>query len=143
MPLRSCAAVGTLGLIVMCHCGLDIGFPDDLICTPSQILKIHEKADGIKFIAAHLGGWRMWEEVQRELMGEPVYLDTSVLEADLYTESVQEILQRHPADKLLLASDWPWCPLDKPLNAVQDLDRSDEEKALILGENAALLLIST
>lgn len=129
-----------LGLIVMCHCGLDIGFPDELICTPAHVLNLHEKAAGVKFIAAHLGGWHMWKEVRRELMGEPVYLDTSVLEADLQTEAVQEILHNHPAEWLLLASDWPWCPLDKPRSMIKSLDRSNEEKALILGGNAARLI---
>ncbi len=131
-----------LSLIVICHCGLDIGFPDELICTPAHVLNLHEKAAGVKFIAAHLGGWHMWKEVRRELMGEPVYLDTSVLEADLQTEDVQEILHNHPAEKLLLASDWPWCPLDKPLDMIKSLDRSDEDKALILSGNAMRLLES-
>ncbi len=129
-----------LGLIVMCHCGLDIGFPNERICTPVHVLKIHEKVDGIKFIAAHLGGWNMWKEVRREILGEPVYLDTAVLEADLLSEDVQEILHRHPAEKLLLASDWPWCPLDKPRDMIQSLDRSAEDIALILGGNARRLL---
>ncbi len=135
--LRCCR---DLNLAVLCHCGRDIGFPDSDCCTPAKVADLCEKADGIQFIAAHLGGWRMWHEALRHLVGRAVWLDTSVLEADLHTEAVQELLHRHPAERLLLASDWPWCPLDKAAGAVRALNRSEQEKALILGGNAERLL---
>jgi uncharacterized protein len=136
--LRCCR---DLHLTVLCHCGRDIGFPDADCCTPAQIAALHEKVQGIQFVAAHLGGWRMWDEALRHLAGSQVYLDTSVLEADLHTEAVQELLHRHPAQRLLLASDWPWCPLNKAAALVRALNRSEPDKALILGGNAERLLL--
>ena len=135
--LRCCR---DLDLNVLCHCGLDVGFPPERLCTPAHILKVHEKVPGIKFIAAHLGGYHLWSEVVELLVGQPVYLDTSVLEADMRSDEVHQILERHPAERLILASDWPWCSLGKAKELIENLDRNEEEKALILGGNAELLL---
>ncbi|MFO7936962.1 MAG: amidohydrolase family protein [Kiritimatiellia bacterium] len=129
-----------LDLVVLCHCGMDIGFLPERICTPEHILKVHEKVPGIKFIAAHLGGYRLWTEVVELLVGQPVYLDSAVLEADLHNDIVHRILKSHPADRLMLASDWPWCALDKARKLIDKLHRSEKDKALILGGNAKRLL---
>ncbi len=135
--LRCCR---DLNLIILCHCGLDIGFPPAEICTPFKVLKIYERIEGIKFVAAHMGGWRMWKDVIKYLAGQPVYMDTAVLEADLETGEVQRILHSHPAEYLLLASDWPWCRLNRAADLIRDSKLDKKRKTRILGGNAVHLL---
>lgn len=127
-------------LIVQCHCGFDIGFPQELRCTPQDVLLLHEKLPELRFIAAHLGGWRQWSDVIRHLVGQPIYLDTSILEPDISTSEVIEILSRHPPQKLLFATDWPWQSYSRAEFMIEQAPLSRAAKDSILGLNAARLL---
>jgi len=129
-----------LDLTVLCHCGFDIAFAPDPVCTPAHVLNIYERMPQIKFIAAHLGGWRQWKESLRMLAGEQVYLDTSILEPDHNTPEIYDILEHHPAEKLLFASDWPWQSFERSEALIQSLNISQTKKELIMGGNAKRLL---
>ena len=135
--LRCCR---DLNLTILCHCGQDIGFPPSDRCTPRLVAEIYQQVEGIRFIAAHMGGWRMWDEVMQHLVGRAIYMDTAVLAGDLQNPTVQELLHTHPAEYLLLASDWPWCPLQKAVEMVRKCKRSEKEQKLILGGNAQRLM---
>lgn len=135
--LRCCQE---LDLVVVCHCGFDIAFAPDPICTPAHVLKIYEHLPQIKFIAAHLGGWRQWKESLHILAGKPIFLDTSILEPDSNSSEVYEILEQHPAENLLFASDWPWQSFERSENLIANLKISQRDKELIMGGNASRLL---
>ena len=66
-----------LGLYIMVHCGEDIGLPDPVHCPPGQILEVLSETGTDKLILAHMGGWRMWEQVEELLAGQDVYMDTA------------------------------------------------------------------
>jgi hypothetical protein len=135
--LRCCR---DLDLTVLCHCGFDIAFAPTQICSPAHVLNIYERIPQIKFIAAHLGGWRQWKKSLDLLVGKPILMDTSILEPDYHTPEIREILEQHPAEKLLFASDWPWQSFERSEALIQSLNISQGEKKLIMGGNAERLL---
>lgn len=132
------AANKGLGIIV--HAGEDIGLPNPIHTTPDRVLNVLKHVQPEKLILAHMGGWRMWDEVEEKLVGLPVYFDTAVsLKKDvphLENEQFVRIVRKHGADKILFGTDCPW---DDQKQALMDIDNTSltaEEKKLILGENA-------
>jgi predicted TIM-barrel fold metal-dependent hydrolase len=130
-----------LGLVVQCHCGFDIGFPGRApICGPERVARVIREVPGLKFIAAHLGGWGQWGGVVENLLGKDVMLDTSMM-VHLFTDAnAQKVLHEHPKDKLLFATDWPWLRFEDGIRFVRDAHFSAADEAAVLGGNAARLL---
>ena len=129
-----------LGLIVQCHCGFDIGFPFDPVCNPERIARVLYDVPGLRLIAAHLGGWRQWEESLVHLVGKDLYLDTSILAMNATEEAPQRVLREHPADRLLFATDWPWLSFGDGIDFVRSARLGAARERAVLGGNAAHLL---
>lgn len=129
-----------LGLVVQCHCGFDIGFPFDPVCDPARVARVAAAVPGLKLIAAHLGGWRAWEEGLALLAGKDLFLDTAVLSAHFGDATARSILLKHPADRLLFATDWPWMGFAEGVRYIRSLGLAAEGERRLLGGNAADLL---
>lgn len=128
-----------LDLIVQCHCGFDIGFPRDPLCGPERVARVAREVPGLKFIAAHLGGWRQWGGAIEHLLGKDIYLDTSILRPDADNPDVTRLLREHPFEKLLYATDWPWLSFAEGVAFVRKAGLPPEQEQAILGGNAAAL----
>ena len=68
-----------LGLYTLIHAGKDVGLPPPVHASPERIVSLLDHIDGNLFIAAHLGGFMMWDEVERLLVKSPIYMDTATL----------------------------------------------------------------
>lgn len=77
--LRIIEYASELGLIILTHAGIDIGYPSPVHCPPDRMRKVLDKIKPEKMVLAHYGGWKQWEEVYEYLAGENVYLDTAFL----------------------------------------------------------------
>ena len=64
--LRIMERAAELGMIVITHAGLDIGFPGVVRCTPAMCGHVVKEIGSFPQIAAHMGGWRNWKEVPYE-----------------------------------------------------------------------------
>jgi predicted TIM-barrel fold metal-dependent hydrolase len=91
-------------------------------------------------ILAHLGGYRVWDEVAEHLLGEKVYLDTAYTLGHLAPEDVAAIVRGHGTDRILFGSDGPWTDPAAEIGELRDLGLSGEELDAILWRNAAELL---
>ncbi len=139
-------AATELGLWIVVHAGIDIGMPDPVHATPDMIREVIRDTGSDKLILAHMGGWRMWDEVMEKLSGENVRLDTSfsttAAEVDgmLTEEKFEEMVRAFGADRILFGSDSPWASQRKSLKWIEHTSLKKEEKELILGKNAEKLL---
>lgn len=97
-----------LGLYIILHSGHDIGLPAPVYCTPQRLCHVMEYVSGSYIIAAHLGGWRMWDEVERYLVGTPINLDTAFVVDYIEKEQYRRIIENHGSTKILFGSDAPW-----------------------------------
>ncbi|MDD4102511.1 MAG: amidohydrolase family protein [Kiritimatiellae bacterium] len=129
-----------LNLVVQCHCGFDVGFPFEPLCGPERVARVIREVPGLRFIAAHLGGWRQWGGTAEQLLGKDVYLDTSILPQDNDNRSAMSILREHPPEKLLFATDWPWLSFADGIEYVRKAGLKKADTRAILGGNAAKLL---
>ena len=94
---------------------------------------------GLTLIAAHFGGFERWDDVERELVGLPVYLDTSFTVGYAPDEQFVRMVRRHGVERVLFATDAPWQDHAATLAAFRRLPLTPEEQAAILWGNAARL----
>ena len=131
-----------LGLHVVFHGGVDIAFPNDVHATParfSRLLSALGEGDG-RVIVAHVGGYGLWDEVERILVGRDVFFDLSYGIDHLPQEQLYRIITRHGADRILFGSDYPWrdpADIDRTL---AELPLSDKQFAAVRFGNARRLL---
>ncbi len=129
-----------LDLTIVTHAGIDIGIPDAVHCPPKKARKVIDTIKPKKFVLAHYGGWKQWEEVYEYLAGEPVYFDTAFTFDYIEQEMFMKIWNKHDKDKILFATDSPWSDVRKSIEAVEALPISAEEKENILSGNAKKLI---
>lgn len=129
-------------LVTVTHAGIDIGYPDDVHCTPQMVLKVLEKLNGIidnKLVLAHMGGCDLPDEVLEKIVGKPIFFDTSYV-LDRYTEKCREIIEKHGFDKVLFATDSPWSDQKKFIDIINSYGFSESENKMLFSENAERLL---
>lgn len=145
-----------LGLIVLTHAGIDIGINDHNYCSVSHILKVIDRLHPPKFVLAHMGNWGCWEDVERDLAGAPVWLDTAFavgsitpdpnqeekpyLEENLSNEDFVRICRKHGMDRILFATDSPWQDQKDYIGRVRSTGLDKQELELVFSENAKKLL---
>ena len=154
--LRILDRCGELGLLVLTHAGLDIGFPGKVNCSPEMVLRAVEQVGPVTLILAHMGGWRNWDEVERLLPQTSVYLDTAFSlgritpNGDGYYgpndlelmkgEQFLSMVRLFGARRILFGTDSPWGGQGESLEQLRALPLSEGDRADILGENARRLL---
>lgn len=130
------------GLIVVMHTGFDFAFPLIKIADPEKILDIVERFPTLKFVTTHLGAWRQWDEVERILLGKPIYMEISFSLECRDTDAVNNIISNHPAEYILFGTDSPWTDQYNAISLFRGLNLGAEKEELILRENAIKLLNS-
>lgn len=132
--------IAELGFITVFHAGVDIGYPKPVHCTPERLLRVLDLFDDVPVVAAHFGGWLLWDSVLEDLCGTQVYLDTAFSSGKMPPDYAKELIKAHGADKVLLGSDMPWSDTLDEVRFVQSLDLSAEDEEKILSNNAKRLL---
>lgn len=132
--------IAELGFITVFHAGVDIGYPKPVHSTPERLLRVLDLFDDAPVVAAHFGGWLLWDSVLEDLCGTKVYLDTAFSSGKMPPDYAKELIKAHGADKVLLGSDMPWSDTLDEVRFVQSLDLSAEDEEKILSNNAKRLL---
>lgn len=133
-------AIFNAGLIIIFHSGVDLSYSEPFRCTPKRLHTLLDTFPGSKIIAAHMGGYRYWNDTEKYLIGRDIYLDTAFSLPELGQEKASRIIKEHGASKILFASDSPWADPGKDISIIKSLPINDTEKNNILGENAKKLL---
>jgi uncharacterized protein len=128
------------GLILVCHTGFDIAFPRIRRCDPARIARVVERFPALKLVTTHLGAWSDWEEVEKHLLGRPVFMELSYSLGEMAPERARDLLQRHPQEFLLFGTDSPWQDQSETLARLRALELEPGREAAILERNAARLL---
>lgn len=126
---------------VIMHVGAAGTDPGDR-CSPAMLVDIVKAIPNLDLIACHFGGYKRFEEAAEIVIGLPVHLDTSwpPSVATLAPERVRAVIEKHGADRICFASDWPMADPAAEIEAIRNLGLSDDDTAAILGGNLARLL---
>lgn len=144
------------GLIILTHAGMDIGIYDRNYCSVAHILKVIDELHPEKLVLAHMGNWDFWQEVESDLAGAPVWLDTAFSigpiiknpavdevpyeEMNLSDEAFVRLCRKHGTARILFATDSPWQDQKDYIRRITQMDFSEEEKSQIFSDNAIVLL---
>lgn len=154
--MRIVDAASNEGLLTIVHGGIDIGIYDHNYASVEHILKVVDTVHPEGLIMAHMGNWGNWEQVESDLTGAPIYLDTAFTigtirhypdaaippygECTLTDDLFMRIVRKHGAERILFGTDSPWQDQKDYVQQVVSLPLTPDEKKSILGENAKKLL---
>ncbi|HOQ38143.1 MAG TPA: amidohydrolase family protein [Acetivibrio sp.] len=129
-----------LGLIIVFHAGVDIGLPAPYHATPERFRRVLEAFPKGKIVAAHMGSFSCWDDVERFLVGTDIYLDTSYSLGFITDEQAKRIIANHGYGRILFATDSPWTDQGEQIEKLKSLHLDREAEEAILGLNAKSLL---
>ncbi len=154
--MRVMDAASNEGLLTLVHGGIDIGIYDHNYSSVEHILKVIDTVHPTGFIVAHMGNWGNWEQVESDLAGADLYLDTAFTigritpykdavpgpysSCTLSDEGFVRIVKKHGADKVLFGTDSPWQSQLGYVKLIQNMSLTAEEQEMILSQNARKLL---
>ena len=154
--LRILERCGELGLFVLSHAGLDIGFPGKDNCSPAMVRRALDQVGPVKLVLAHMGCWRQWDQVEELLCGTQVSMDTSYalgaispLDDGHYApeelplmqeEQFMRMVREFGASRILFGTDSPWDDQAQAIGRLRKLPLEPWELEAILGGNAQKLL---
>jgi predicted TIM-barrel fold metal-dependent hydrolase len=120
-----------------------VGDPYQDYSAPKRLGKVLDMMPHLKVIAAHLGGYRAWEEGKRHLVGRKgVWLDSSSTIGYLSAEESKKIILAHGCDKVLWGSDYPARRHQGAIEDIRKLGLSQEQQEMIFYRNAEKLFSS-
>ena len=124
------------GLPVLLHTG-DKRYD---MSNPNRLRPIAEIFTDLTIIAAHLGGWSVWDEAVLQLQGlDNLYFDTSSSLLFLSPEKAAQLIRAYGADHVIFGTDYPmWVPAEE-VQAFYALGLSEEDNEKILWKNAKKL----
>lgn len=150
--LRLMAAAGELGLMVVAHAGIDLGFPGAYRCTTPMIANVLKSLPGLKLLLAHMGGCGNWEDILEVVATESnVVLDCAYslgctmdqegrpipgLPSLLTAEQFVTIVDAVGPERVLFGTDSPWMDQRYALSLFRALPLSPEAQEQILYKNA-------
>ena len=138
LPLYRAAAEE--GLALLMHTGFDVAFERVRKADPARTLRVLDAVPDLLLVASHWGAWEDWDEVEKHLLGKPIYMDVSFGLQFQPRERSREWVLAHPAEYILFGTDSPWSEQAVTLDYMRSLELDPALEAAILGGNAARLL---
>lgn len=108
--------------------------------TPERLSLVLDVIPNLKVIAAHMGGYQMWDRALNCLVGKNLYFDTSSSSEFLPTDKFALMIKEHGYDRILLGSDYPISDPGRECYNVAKLKLKEHHYNAIIGENAKNLL---
>lgn len=128
------------GLVLLFHAGVDVGLPEPVHCTPKRLLSMSKHFKGAEIIAAHMGGFALWDDVREYLTGSGIYIDTACVFELLDNDEVRNLILSYGSDKVLFGTDSPWYDQKTEISKIKALGLPDNTVNDILGGNSEKLL---
>lgn len=110
--------------------------------SPVRLARILDMFPDLVVIAAHFGGYAMWDESSEYLIGRNLYMDTSSALAFLKPEKAVCMIRQHGVHKMFFGTDYPMWDHEEELERFLRLDLTEEERIAVLSGNAERFLES-
>ncbi len=126
-------------MILFMHMGDDR--PQYRYSEPNKLRKLLTDFPHLRTVAAHYGGYRAWEEAERELYGhDHVWYDCSSALWDMTPERAVYLTRACGSDRVLYGTDYPVKSQKNYRELFEKLALTEKEKEDILYNNAKRLL---
>ena len=133
-------ALSDAGLIVLFHAGVDIGLKPPYHCLPEKLARVLDAFPSMIVVAAHFGGFQMWDDVDRHLVGRNLYLETSFTLSWLEPSKFTDMARRHGIERVLFGTDSPWADQGREIELVSRSGLTEDELGKVFAANADRLL---
>ncbi|MGI6199297.1 MAG: amidohydrolase family protein [Christensenellales bacterium] len=107
---------------------------------PVRLARVLDKFPDLTVIAAHFGGFSVWEDAKEYLVGRDVYFDTSSSLFKLPAQEAEQIMHDHGMEKMLFGTDYPMWLHRQELERFMQLRLTEQQRRMVLYDNAAKLL---
>ena len=119
-----------------------VGDKNSDLSHPKRVANVCRLFPDLTVIAAHLGGYSVWDEAEKYLVGkfDNLYFDASSSIDFMDDDQAIRIIENHGTDKILFGSDFP---MHRPRGTVEKLlsfDFSKRDNKKMLYKNARKLL---
>lgn len=109
------------------HCG----DPRYEFSRPERLKKILHEFPKLRVVAAHLGGWQLFDEAFKYLKDENCYFDFSSCMMFIGKDKTERYVKSYGADRIVFGTDFPsWNPATE-VERFMSLDLSEEEREKI------------
>lgn len=129
-----------LDLPIVFHAGWDCYSPKLVHAPPEASKKVIRRFPKLRIVLAHFGGLKMWDEVERHLIGEHVWFDTAMCASLADPVQMARMIQAHGAERVMLGSDCPWENPARSIDFIMGLKISDGEKEWVFSRSARTFL---
>ena len=133
-------AIEDTGLLLLLHTGFDMAFERIRKADPVRVLKVLDAFPDLRLITSHFGAWEDWDEVEKHLLGKPIYTDVSYSVEFMEKRRARELILAHPREYVLFGTDSPWSSQRGMVDFVLSLELGGDWEQSILSDNAARLL---
>ena len=107
---------------------------------PARLAKILDRFPKLTVVAAHFGGWSIYDLAVEYLLERRCYLDTSSAMAFLGERRSRELIRLYGADRLVWGTDYPMWDHQDEMKRFRALNLTEEENHKILYQNACEIL---
>lgn len=126
-------------MIAFFHAGRDIGFTD-VHGTPEKFARVKKTLPKLKLILAHMGGFLMWREVERELAGKDVFFETSFTIDFMSPYEFHRLVDRLGHDRVMFGTDFPWKDQSDQMHKFRMIIKNAELRKKIVFDNPQKVL---
>ncbi|MDR1775454.1 MAG: amidohydrolase family protein [Actinomycetes bacterium] len=130
-------------LIGYFHAGDDVG-PRTRYGSPEEFAAVIDEYPRMRLVLAHLGGYRMWDQVEELIVGHGlpgyVYLDTAYTVTEMPREQLLRIIHGHGTRRILFGTDSPWTHPEEDFDFFIHSDLEESDLEAIFHGNAERLL---
>lgn len=132
-------ALSDAGLMILFHAGVDIGLGPPYHCPPDRLARVLDAFPKLTVIAAHFGGFQMWDDVDRYLVGRELYLETSYTLAWLDHAEFVRMARAHGLGRVMFGTDSPWADQGVEIDLIRKTGLTDDELDQVFSRTAAKL----
>lgn len=115
--------------------------PEYQFSSADRLVRVLEKFPRLEVVAAHLGGYKAWDNAEKYLVGVPnVWYDTSSSLWALTPERATDLIHKLGTDRVMFGTDYPVMNTAGELARFDRLDLTAAERQAILWDNAVRFL---
>lgn len=107
---------------------------------PKRLRSVLKHFPRLQVVAAHLGGWSVFDEAFEILKDTDCYFDISSCMSFLPLKQVEKYINAYGADRILFGSDFPIGDPAKEVEAFLKLDLKTDDREKIAYQNAEYIL---
>ncbi|GAA2448784.1 amidohydrolase family protein [Actinomadura vinacea] len=129
-------------IAVITHVGEGGDARTNALSSPRMIADIARTFPGLRLVACHFGGYKIFDQAEELLCGADVVLETSWPPSlrRLRPERVRAFVKKHGAERIVFGSDWPMTDPGEEIAAIEALGLTGAETERVLGGTMARVL---